>query len=854
MTNRSPSLNCLEDDRRAKTRAADWNGIDYLEVSDDQVRLDMYFLGRAPSGLRPANVIISGGRRVIGIEVQGLRIFESDDPRFDDYLQVTVDRPGDHADYRICLVELDERGRPTNEPLAGFDPRYACIDFNFKSGCPSSLDCAPTDVCPEPDRSEPEIDYLARDYTSLRTLLLDRLSLLIPDWSERHVADLGITLVELLAYAGDRLSYYQDAVATEAYLATARQRVSVRRHARLVDYWMHEGTNARAWLCLTANTELTIDLDDVCFVASDMPPSDTTMTPEDLAELPELSRKVFEPIVVADPQFRVLPEHNRLLFYTWGDFDCCLPAGATSATLVDSWVEVSDDVGVGDGADDVKQEPPEPPQRMRTLDLQPGDVLIFEEVIGPGTGKAADADPARRHAVCLTEIEQSIDPVCDQPVVEVSWAIEDALPFPLCLSTIGPAPECEPLTDISVACGNVILVDHGLTSHECLGEVPTVSSEEICGDECCPHELLLRPGRFRPRLDESPVTQCEPLDSWCPASEAMEQDPRHALAQVGLKEKDNDETIVWTAVRDLLASMPDERHFVVEVDNRGRSTVRFGDGGSGRAPDAGSMFHTSYRVGNGATGNVGAEAINRIVFKTGTQNGAGLQVRNPLPADGGRESESIEDVKLFAPHAFRRVLDRAIATDDYVAIVERDFAQVQRAAASLQFTGSHTEVIVAIDQLGVLTAEAPLLAEVTYHLERFRRIGHDVRVVSAEHVPLDVDVVVCAEPDHLREHVADAVRKALGNRRLPDGTLGFFHPDRLSFGTGVHASLIVAEIQAVDGVESVRVAKLERLFQGPRGELEKGVLETGPFEIARLDNDPSLPENGLLTIEMRGGR
>ena len=64
----------------------------------------------------------------------------------------------------------------------------------------------------------------------------------------------------------------------------------------------------------------------------------------------------------------------------------------------------------------------------------------------------------------------------------------------------------------------------------------------------------------------------------------------------------------------------------------------------------------------------------------------------------------------------------------------------------------------------------------------------------------------------------------------------------------------MAEIQAIDGVESVRVAKLERLFEGPRGELEKGVLETGPFEIARLDNDPSLPENGLLTIEMRGGR
>ena len=60
--------------------------------------------------------------------------------------------------------------------------------------------------------------------------------------------DIGVALVEVLAYVGDYLSYYQDAVATEAYLDTARQRISVRRHARLVDYRMHEGCNARAWV------------------------------------------------------------------------------------------------------------------------------------------------------------------------------------------------------------------------------------------------------------------------------------------------------------------------------------------------------------------------------------------------------------------------------------------------------------------------------------------------------------------------------------------------------------------------------------------------------------------------------
>ena len=49
--------------------------------------------------------------------------------------------------------------------------------------------------------------------------MLDRMAVLAPDWSERNPADLGVALVELLAYVGDSLSYQQDAVATEAYLA-----------------------------------------------------------------------------------------------------------------------------------------------------------------------------------------------------------------------------------------------------------------------------------------------------------------------------------------------------------------------------------------------------------------------------------------------------------------------------------------------------------------------------------------------------------------------------------------------------------------------------------------------------------
>ena len=77
-------------------------------------------------------------------------------------------------------------------------------------------------------RSPLEIDYLAKDYASFRRLMLDRMSQTAPGWADRLEADLGVTVVEALSYMADRLSYYQDAVATEAYLGTARRRVTGR--------------------------------------------------------------------------------------------------------------------------------------------------------------------------------------------------------------------------------------------------------------------------------------------------------------------------------------------------------------------------------------------------------------------------------------------------------------------------------------------------------------------------------------------------------------------------------------------------------------------------------------------------
>lgn len=863
------TFTCKNEQRRHRVRAnQNLNGLDYLEVSDDQRSLTVYFLGKVPQVILKENVSITGGRRIRDLRVIAVEIHCQEEPDLDDYLEVVVDRPGDFSTYTFSLVQLDENGKPTDKPMQGFDPRYSQLNFSFKINCSSDLDCkSPEVICPPKEQTEPEINYLAKDYASFRQLILDRLSLILPDWQERHVPDLGITLIEILAYIGDRLSYYQDAVATEAYLDTARQRISVRRHTRLVDYHMHEGCNARALVCVETSENQSLKPEDFYFItAFDNPPNSSKVFPltspllrgnegdisgeitnrivtlDDLRNVPFSQYEVFEPLTTKST-INFYKTQNQIKFYTWGDSQCCLSRGTTSATLK---VELNE-------ANNSPQE----------LNLYIGDILIFEEIKGAKTGNPADADLNHRHAVRLTKVTPGIDELYNQPIVEIEWAQADALPFSLCLSGIGPAPECALLEDISISRGNVILVDHGRTikKPEFLGCVKVKETQAKCESVGRLAHTVLIPSPFRPYLQEKPLTFSQPLNSNSPVSTLFNQEPRQALPQIKkmigkrfvFDSPVEEIETTWTSKYDLLSSQSDDQDFVVEIDNDGRAHLRFGNGELGKLPEAEMCFEATYRVGNGQQGNVGAEAISYIVFRTNAPNGVNLQARNPLAAQGGMSSELLDEVKLFAPHAFRKQLERAITADDYVRLAQQH-PKVQSAAATLRWMGSWYEVLVAIDPLSQYTNDENLLQEIAGFLHPYRRVGHDLVVVAAEYVPLDIELTICVLPNYLRAHVKTALMQVFSNRNLADGKQGFFHPDNLIFGQGIALSKLVAIAQKVPGVESVTVKKLERLYEGPNQEIENGFLPIGPLEIARVDNDPSFPENGQFRLNLHCGR
>jgi predicted phage baseplate assembly protein len=307
-------------------------------------------------------------------------------------------------------------------------------------------------------------------------------------------------------------------------------------------------------------------------------------------------------------------------------------------------------------------------------------------------------------------------------------------------------------------------------------------------------------------------------------------------------------TEAWQSRRDLLNSDDEAPHFVVECEHDGSASLRFGDDHHGKRPQSKTEFDATYRIGNGLAGNIGAEAVAHVVTVDTSLAG----VRNPLAARGGGEPESAEQIRRRAPQAFR-TQERAVTPADY-ATVTQACPGVQRAAATLRWTGSWHTQFITVDRTGGEPMDADYEVALAEQVEPYRMAGQDLEFNDPVYVSLEIDLSVCVAAGYFRSDVRTALLQALSNRTLPDGTRGLFHADGLSFGQTVYLSTLYAAARAVAGVESLQVTRFQRQGQDDTRYLSEGRMSLGRLEIPRLDNDPNFPEHGVLRLTLHGGK
>lgn len=848
---------CREDERRALVLGhPTLNGIDFIEYRFEPLSppgrrhvLEVNFLKPAPA-LNAGDLLVEGGARILAIGITGTA------PPAARLLRVFVTGAGDFSTYRLRIREPASRG---------IDALLASGTINFKAGCPSDLDCRVTHDCPPPEGERPALDYMARDFESFRRMLLDLARVRNPSWRETHPAQPAAALVELLAAEGDRLAWMQDAVGTEAALETARLRASARRHARLVDYRMHEGRNAWgvAQLDVTANGVVPAGARFCTRIRERLrgelaPPGATLPETVDFDADPALAgATVFE----ATARIACNRLLNRLWLHDFGGRACCLPRGATAAYLYAT-----------QGANAIR-----PP-------LVAGDWIVLHEAKGPETGFAPDADPARRVAVRLTRVAEASDPAFTTaisvaageprlrrtqaagdpplPLLRVEWDASQAPGFALTIT--GRDVNGAAIPHVGQGRGNVVPVDHGRTVSRSLA-AGTLASPETRGRTTALRlpegPLTFQPMPPTPRFDRS--------GRMIDARHALDAPPETALpAVVLLVDPPVEEERPWRPVPDLLDSNAFDEHLVAELDSQGRAALRFGDDAFGRRLPEGSGITARFRIGNGLAGNIGAGSLVHVTTPTPFERTdpanpdapppnfpAVSAVWQPIAARGGADPESLAAVRSRAPSAMHAKQFRAVTEADWEAAA-LSLPGVAAARAVIRWTGSWHTIFVGlhpIDQAALMPrrtggfdlaqdfARASAAA-----LNRWRLAGRDLAVRAGAYVPIRLEIGICLAPGHFRGGVLPAVRAAL------IGQGGLFDPALARFGETLWLSRIVAAVQAVPGVSSLIVRAFHRYWALPAGELESGRLTLGTWEIPRLDADPSRPENGVLLLTIDG--
>ena len=820
---------CCSEQRRAvlKTKPV-LSGIDYLEVragatTSDPTLIDIFLVNSLPLAtamLTADNFRIEGGVRFPAPAIFMLTPLV--DPVAKYQLVIPGGQPSDFSTYTLSILT----SASNDAPPAFLDDRLASVDFSFKVECPSNFDCAPD--CDDGGADtpvEPQLDYRVRDYQGFRRLMLDRMAELVPGFREDDPVDFTTTLVEALAYRSDQQSYRLDWTGTEAFLSTARSRTSIARHARLVDYRVREGASARLFAQFSCDD---VSSDGMIIAAA------TPLLVRDQG-LPAV-------VVVADyaRQLRAIPTvfetvsplqiwlwRNAIAFHTWSDDDCRLGKGATAATLKDG------SGGVGG--------------------LASGDFLLLAETKSPETVVAADARADHRHIVRLTKVTSVIDKLdTTLKLMLVEWSEADALPFELVIQARKPDALSASSPEIcAIAAGNIMLADHGASWPPSPHLQLTAAETEALRPVLYPPEPP-DTGRWRPILDRARIARTAPValtksDAKASAMELMRFDAADCRAALELE----DDFAVWTAKPDLLESGQFDRDFVLETGIDGKLQCRFGDNVNGLLPSPGTKLVVTGRFGSGIDGNVGNNALAHSVVPL-AQMGKHFTVTNPLAGRGGAEPESIADVRIAAPKAFRRQ-ERAVTATDYAEVARRH-ADVANAVAIPRWTGAWQTMLVYIDRRGGLRVDKAFKRILSRHMEYYRLMGFDMALRGAIAAPLDLEFFVCAKSDELRSTVAARVRDVVRPFGSGHGDRGFFHPDNFTFGSPLYLSQLVAALMAVEGVQSVAPRKFERLGRIPQNDIAEGVIRPGNFEVLQLDDDPTFPERGRFNVVMGGGR
>lgn len=294
------------------------------------------------------------------------------------------------------------------------------------------------------------------------------------------------------------------------------------------------------------------------------------------------------------------------------------------------------------------------------------------------------------------------------------------------------------------------------------------------------------------------------------------------------------ETITeWTFQESLAFSREKQNDYIVEIDERDRATVVFGDGSFGAIPESGATIMATYRVGGGLKGNVPAAAIGTIVDASQLSLN-GIRVTNAEAATGGAERESIDHAVMHAPSVFRS-LKRAVTEDDYNALA-LDFKGVGKVRS---VAASWNRVILYVAPEGGGKVSDVLEGNLLAYFEDKRPVTTIIEIHDVEYVEIFITAEIGVTSYYPVEDVKEKVQKAAG------GLLSF---DKVDFAKTVYLSKFYEAIEAVEGVEYVTISEFRRQDEASGSVNPFGKIVLDENEIPIVPTTEAQYAEGILVV------
>lgn len=227
----------------------------------------------------------------------------------------------------------------------------------------------------------------------------------------------------------------------------------------------------------------------------------------------------------------------------------------------------------------------------------------------------------------------------------------------------------------------------------------------------------------------------------------------------------------------------------------------------GITPTANRTMFVSYRVGGGASTNIGPNTLNTVVNIETVVNGANnvinqqvrnsVTVNNPLPALGGRDEPSIEELRNLVRYNFSSQ-ERCVTIEDYktrIALMPGEFG--------IPFRNNVMEVqnkvkvfIITLDENGNLStiSTSALKDNISTYLSDYRMLNDYIEVDSGNVYNIGFEVDLFVDKQFPQSEVISQSITTISD---------YFNIDKWGMGDNIYLAQLVEQINNVPGVLNV---------------------------------------------------